>query len=83
MSLKVGDKAPNFKSVNQKGEDIELKNYLGKKVILYFYPRDMTPGCTTESIEFNANLSKIKKLGYDLVGVSRDSLKSHNKFIKN
>ena len=46
MSLNVGDKAPNFKSVNQKGEDIELKNYLGKKVILYFYPRDNTPGCT-------------------------------------
>ena len=44
MSLNVGDKAPNFKSVNQKGEDIELKNYLGKKVILYFYPRDNTPG---------------------------------------
>ena len=54
---------------------------LDKKLILYFYPKDMTPGCTTESIEFNDNLSKIKKLGARVVGVSRDKITSHEKFI--
>ncbi|MEC8996683.1 MAG: peroxiredoxin [Pseudomonadota bacterium] len=59
----------------------KLSDFLKKNLVIYFYPRDMTPGCTTESIDFNSNLSKIKKLNYDLVGVSRDSLKSHDKFI--
>ena len=82
MSLKVGDKAPNFKSVNQKGEDIELKNYLGKKVILYFYPRDNTPGCTAQACNLRDNYKQLQENGYIVLGVSSDSVKSHDKFIK-
>ena len=78
----VGKKIKDCKIECTEIKKTKLSDFLKKNLILYFYPRDMTPGCTTESIEFNANLSKIKKLGYDLVGVSRDSLKSHNKFIE-
>ena len=65
--------------------DIKMKNlydFLDKKLILYFYPKDLTPGCTTESIEFNDNLAKIKKLRANVVGVSRDKLSLHEKFIE-
>ena len=79
MSLKVGDKAPNFKSVNQKGEDIELKNYLGKKVILYFYPRDNTPGCTAQACDLRDNQENLNNGNYVVLGVSKDSIKSHQK----
>tara|TARA_B100000900_G_scaffold227857_1_gene193459 strand:+ start:2734 stop:3204 length:471 start_codon:yes stop_codon:yes gene_type:complete len=77
--------------VNTKVKDMKIEctntkmksfyDLLDKKLILYFYPKDMTPGCTTESIEFNDNLSKIKKLGARVVGVSRDKITSHEKFI--
>ncbi len=60
----------------------KLHDFLDKKLILYFYPKDMTPGCTTESIEFNTNLAKIKKLGANIVGVSRDKMSLHEKFIE-
>ena len=60
----------------------KLKDYLDKNLILYFYPKDLTPGCTSESIEFNENLTKIRRLGWDVVGISRDSIKSHKKFIE-
>ena len=82
MSLKVGDKAPNFKSVNQKGEDIELKNYLGKKVILYFYPRDNTPGCTAQACDLRDNQNNLEKENYVVLGISKDSVKSHQKLIE-
>jgi len=82
MSLNVGDKAPNFKSVNQKGEDIELKNYLGKKVILYFYPRDNTPGCTAQACDLRDNQENLNNGNYVVLGVSSDSIKSHQKFIE-
>ena len=59
----------------------KLYDFLDKKLILYFYPKDLTPGCTTESIEFNDNLSKIKKLRANVVGVSRDKISLHEKFI--
>ena len=81
MSLNVGDKAPNFKSVNQKGEDIELKNYLGKKVILYFYPRDNTPGCTAQACDLRDNQDNLNNENYVVLGISKDSIKSHQKFI--
>tara|TARA_B100001057_G_scaffold148933_1_gene148857 strand:+ start:6096 stop:6566 length:471 start_codon:yes stop_codon:yes gene_type:complete len=78
-------------NVNTKVRDVKIEctnskvtnlyDLFDKKLILYFYPKDMTPGCTTESIEFNDNLSKIKKLGAQVVGVSRDKIKSHEKFI--
>ncbi|MEK9906660.1 MAG: peroxiredoxin [Gammaproteobacteria bacterium] len=78
--------------VNTKTKDINIEctdskknklyDFLDKKLILYFYPKDMTPGCTTESIEFNTNLAKIKKLGANIVGVSRDKMSLHEKFIE-
>ena len=70
----------NLPSTNQK--IFSLKENQGKYVILYFYPKDLTPGCTSESIEFNENLTKIRRLGWDVVGISRDSIKSHHKFIE-
>ena len=80
--LKIGDKAPNFMSKNQIGEEIELKSYKGKKVILYFYPRDNTPGCTAQACDLRDNKNLINKENYIVLGVSSDSEKSHQNFIK-
>ena len=80
-NLKVGDKAPDFNGVNQAGENIGLKDFAGKKVILYFYPKDNTPGCTAESCNLNDNYDTWLEKGFDVVGVSPDSEKSHQKFI--
>lgn len=79
--LELNKKVPNFKIASSQGEDFELSAYKGQKIVLYFYPKDSTPGCTTESIEFNELLAKFKKENAIVVGVSRDSLKSHDKFI--
>lgn len=79
-SLKVGDKAPEFEGVNQKGEKISLKDFVGKKLILYFYPKDNTPGCTAESCNLNDNYDAWIEKGYEVIGVSPDSQKSHQKF---
>ncbi len=79
--LKVGDKAPDFKGVNQNGDAISLKDFSGKKLILYFYPKDNTPGCTAESCDLNENYEMWLEKGFDVVGVSPDSEKSHLKFI--
>jgi peroxiredoxin Q/BCP len=80
-NLKVGDKAPLFEGVNQSGETIGLKDFTGKKLILYFYPKDNTPGCTAESCNLNENYEMWLKKGFEVVGVSPDSEKSHVKFI--
>uniref|UniRef100_UPI0032174C7B thioredoxin-dependent thiol peroxidase n=1 Tax=uncultured Draconibacterium sp. TaxID=1573823 RepID=UPI0032174C7B len=80
-NLKVGDKAPDFQGVNQNGEKIGLKDFAGKKLILYFYPKDNTPGCTAESCNLNDNYDAWLDKGFDIVGVSPDSEKSHQKFI--
>jgi peroxiredoxin Q/BCP len=80
--LKVGDKAPVFEGVNQNGEKIGLKDFAGKKLILYFYPKDNTPGCTAESCNLNDNYDAWLEKGFDVVGVSPDSEKSHQKFIE-
>lgn len=80
MSVEVGKKVPNFKSPTLDGE-FKLSDFKGQKLIIYFYPKDNTPGCTTESVEFNELLPKFKKLNAMVVGVSRDSLKSHDKFV--
>ena len=80
-NLKVGDKAPQFSGVDQKGESISLDNYKGKKVILYFYPKDNTPGCTAEACNLRDNYSDLLDKGLDVIGVSPDSEKSHQKFI--
>lgn len=79
--LKVGDKAPEFEGVNQNGKKIGLTDFSGKKLILYFYPKDNTPGCTAESCNLNDNYEMWLEKGFEVVGVSPDSEKSHQKFI--
>jgi len=78
--LKIGDKAPEFNLVADSGEKISLKDYRGKKVILYFYPKDMTSGCTVEACDFRDNIKKIEKKNAVVIGVSPDGTKSHIKF---
>ena len=78
---KINTKAKDLKIECTDTKKSKLYDFLDKKLILYFYPKDLTPGCTTESIEFNDNLSKIKKLKANVVGVSRDKLSLHEKFI--
>ncbi len=80
--LKVGDKAPNFSELNEAGEKISLKDYKGKKLILFFYPKDNTPTCTVEACNLRDNYSMLQKKGYELLGVSPDSSKKHENFIK-
>ena len=77
----AGDKVPLFEGVNQNGEKISLNNFKGKKLILYFYPKDNTPGCTAESCNLNDNYEMWLSKGYEVVGVSPDNEKSHLKFI--
>ena len=80
--LKEGQKAPAFKVKNQEGKVIQLKDFAGKTVVLYFYPKDMTPGCTTEACDFNENLARISKKKAVVLGVSFDDEKKHQKFIQ-
>jgi peroxiredoxin Q/BCP len=80
--LQVGDKAPNFKANNQLNEEVSLKDFKGKKLVLYFYPKDSTPGCTSEACDLRDNYKTFQKKGYDILGVSPDSSKSHVKFIE-
>ena len=80
--LKEGQKAPDFRMKNQDGEEIVLKDLKGKMVVLYFYPRDLTPGCTTEACDFNASLPNIEKKNTVVLGVSFDDEKKHQQFIK-
>ena len=79
--LNVGDKAPDFVALNEFGQSTSLSNFLGKKVILYFYPKDMTPGCTAESCNLGENYNLLQEKGFIVLGVSPDSSKSHQKFI--
>ncbi|MFD2967451.1 thioredoxin-dependent thiol peroxidase [Sphingobacterium bambusae] len=79
--LNVGDKAPAIQAKNQKGETVSLSSFLGKKVILYFYPKDNTPGCTTEACNFRDNYQSLVDEGFEVIGVSIDSEQSHQKFI--
>lgn len=81
-NLKPGDKAPGFSYINQEGEKISLENYKGKKLILYFYPKDNTPGCTDEACNLRDNFQLLKEKGFKIIGVSPDNENSHNKFIK-
>ncbi|MDA8532922.1 peroxiredoxin [Candidatus Pelagibacter bacterium] len=78
--LKINSKAPNFNLVSTNGSSYSLKNSIGKYVVLYFYPKDDTPGCTIETKDFNKLLSKFKKLNCEVFGISKDNLKSHHKF---
>ena len=81
MHLKEGDKAPDFQGIGQNEETISLSDYKGKKLILYFYPKDDTPGCTAEACNLRDNFSVLKKEGFELLGVSPDNPKKHKKFI--
>lgn len=78
--LQVGKKAPDFRLPDGAGKEVSLSDFKGKKVVLYFYPKDDTSGCTKEACSFQENLSKVKKKGAVLVGVSPDSQGSHQKF---
>ncbi|WP_107695595.1 thioredoxin-dependent thiol peroxidase [Campylobacter concisus] len=81
ITLEVGDKAPEFEALNQDGVKVALKDFVGKNVVLYFYPKDNTPGCTTEACEFSANYDQFIKNDTVIIGVSPDSVKSHAGFI--
>lgn len=81
-SLKVGDKAPIFSAQNQNGKTVSLKDYSGKKVVLFFYPKDNTPGCTAESCNLRDNFDTLTASGYVILGVSVDDAASHQNFIK-
>lgn len=78
--LNRGDQAPDFQGIDQNNEPISLSDFKGKKLILYFYPKDNTPGCTAESCNLNDNYAAWQKRGYEIVGVSPDSVASHKKF---
>ncbi len=80
ITLKAGDKAPDFSGINQDGEKIGLSDFAGKKLILYFYPKDNTPGCTAQSCNLNDNYNTWINRGFEVVGVSPDSVESHRKF---
>lgn len=80
--LTIGDKAPNFTGTLQTGDTVSLQSYSGKKIILYFYPKDNTPGCTAEAKNLNENLELLEKQGFVVIGVSPDSEKSHCNFIE-
>ena len=80
--MKVGDKAPEILGVDENGKETRLSQFKGKKLVLYFYPKDMTPGCTDQACNLRDNYAELKKQGYAVVGVSINDEKSHRKFIE-
>jgi len=80
-NLTIGDKAPQFNGIDENGSPISLADFKGKNVILYFYPKDMTPGCTTQSCNLRDSYSDLTQKGFDVIGVSADSPARHLKFI--
>lgn len=82
MALKEGDKIPEILGVDQDGKEVKASDYAGSKLVLYFYPKDSTPGCTAEACSFRDNFSSLRKAGYQILGVSVDDEKSHKKFIE-
>jgi peroxiredoxin Q/BCP len=81
ITLKVGDKAPDFQAKDQNGKILSLNDFKGKRLILYFYPKDNTPGCTDEACSLSDGYAELKSMGYEVLGVSADSEKSHQGFI--
>lgn len=81
ITLRAGDKAPAFKAKNENGETVSLADYKGKKLVLYFYPKDDTPGCTAEACDLRDNYKLFQKQGYEILGVSPDNEAKHQKFI--
>lgn len=79
--MKIGDKAPEILGKNQHGEEIRLSDFSGKKLVLYFYPKDNTAGCTAEACSLRDGYPKLQAAGYEVIGVSKDSAQSHQQFI--
>ncbi len=79
--MQTGDKAPEILGLDQNGKEIRLSDYAGKKLVLYFYPKDNTSGCTAEACSLRDNIDALRAKGYEIVGVSSDSAASHQKFI--
>ncbi len=82
MTLTIGDKAPDFTVNDQHGNPVKLSDYRGKKVILYFYPKDQTPGCTAQACNLRDHYAALQQAGYEVLGISSDSEKSHQRFIE-
>ena len=80
-TLQIGDKAPNFSALNQNGETVKLEDYKGKKLVVFFYPKASTPGCTAEACNLSDNYNTFLSKGYDILGVSADSQKRQQNFI--
>lgn len=80
--MNIGDKAPEILGLNEKGEEIRLSDYKGRKVVLYFYPKDMTSGCTAQACNLRDNYDALRQAGYEVIGVSINDAKSHQKFIE-
>jgi peroxiredoxin Q/BCP len=80
--LKTNTTAPNFKAINQHGEPFELNQLAGKNIVLFFYPKDDTPGCTAAACSLRDNYSTLQELGYEVVGVSKDPVRKHLKFVE-
>ena len=80
--IQVGEKAPAILGVDQNGQEIKLEQYKGKKIVLYFYPKDSTPGCTAQACNLRDNYQDLRKEGYEVLGVSIDDEKSHLRFIE-
>ncbi|WPP50226.1 thioredoxin-dependent thiol peroxidase [Catalinimonas niigatensis] len=82
MSLQIGDQAPDFEAKNQKDQIVKLSDFRGKKVVLYFYPKDNTSGCTAQACNLRDNYAALNQAGYEVIGVSKDGVKSHQKFVE-
>jgi len=82
MALQAGDRAPEFTAQDQDGQTVGLSDFRGKKLVLYFYPKDMTPGCTAEACDLRDNYRALLKAGYEVLGISSDNERSHKKFIE-
>lgn len=80
--IKVGDQAPSFEAIDESGKKVSLSDFKGKKVVLYFYPKDDTPGCTAEACSLRDGYAELTGKGFVVIGVSADSAESHNKFRK-
>ena len=81
ITLKAGDRAPDFTTTDENGKAVKLSDYKGKKVALYFYPKDDTPTCTTEACSLRDNYKALQKAGYEILGISTNKEKQHTKFI--